>query len=718
MYQKTYKNKIGTSKLNIKKAIAGERINCRLIYQTGIYGIDDGGSIKILFRIVSDFEEFQFNNPKKNNYVKVSSSNKKVKIKIDSKSHGTHGKAYLRPWSRGFAIYFFRAYLQNNDKIYIDFKNWRQQTFCEKSFEFKVLVDPFATAKYIELPKSPEIEIMPSKPNRLIIVAPTKTNAGKQFKALIKIEDYWGNPCINQNDFFKIKQNKFLKIFQKKITFTKGRAEIHIQTFKETTVFIQAKYKNLKAISNPIIVKKEPKIYQYWADLHAQSEETIGTNDVSDYFNFARDYAFINVASHQGNDFQITQKDWIKINKTTKKINKENGFIAFPGYEWSGNTPNGGDRNVIYQNEGYPIFRSSHALIDDFNDIKTDASTANDLFKKLSGINKVLIIAHVGGRYSNLDMHDKNKEKAIEIHSCWGTFEWFLFDALKRGYRIGIVANSDGHKGRPGAEYPGISHFGSYGGLTCILAKKLTRRDIFQALCNRHTYGTTGARIYLNVSCHNNQKKIGVMGDIINYEKHIKLKISCIGTSAIDRVEVYNQDKIIYTYFPKFETSNKTFIKILWSGSKVKGRDRNFSWEGNLIINGNKIKDIEKINFFMLNNFVRQTKNLLQWQGGTTGGVQGIILELEKNTGKIEMEINRKKIIAEIKNFTQIPKYYYMNGLDAKLEVYKISKNNNPKWINFILKLKKLKKGDNPMFVKVIQRNGHMAWSSPTYLVK
>ena len=96
------------------------------------------------------------------------------------------------------------------------------------------------------------------------------------------------------------------------------------------TVFIQATYKNLKAISSPIIIKKNPQIYQYWADLHAQSEETIGTNSISDYFNFAHDYAFLDVASHQGNDFQITQKDWIKINKTTKHNNKENTFIALP----------------------------------------------------------------------------------------------------------------------------------------------------------------------------------------------------------------------------------------------------------------------------------------------------------------------------------------------------------------------------------------------------
>ena len=80
----------------------------------------------------------------------------------------------------------------------------------------------------------------------------------------------------------------------------------------------------------------------------------------------------------------------------------------------------------------------------------------------------------------------------MEIHSAWGTFEWLLEDALRNGYRVGIVSNSDGHKGRPGASYPGASMFGAYGGLTCMLARKLTREMIWESLLRRHHYGTTG----------------------------------------------------------------------------------------------------------------------------------------------------------------------------------------------------------------------------------
>ncbi len=53
----------------------------------------------------------------------------------------------------------------------------------------------------------------------------------------------------------------------------------------------------------------------------------------------------------------------------------------------------------------------------------------------------------------------------MEIHSAWGTFEWLLTDGFPLGHRSGVVCNSDGHKGRPGASYPGAATFGAYGGL-------------------------------------------------------------------------------------------------------------------------------------------------------------------------------------------------------------------------------------------------------------
>ena len=78
--------------------------------------------------------------------------------------------------------------------------------------------------------------------------------------------------------------------------------------------------------------------------------------------------------------------------------------------------------------------------------------------------------------------HDGRFEKSVEVHSAWGTFEWIVEDAFRMGYRVGIVANSDGHKGRPGASYPGAGWFGAIGGLTCFLMPELTRAALLECL--------------------------------------------------------------------------------------------------------------------------------------------------------------------------------------------------------------------------------------------
>ena len=131
----------------------------------------------------------------------------------------------------------------------------------------------------------------------------------------------------------------------------------------------------------------------------------------------------------------------------------------------------------------------------------TDAIyTADKLFKALKDEDAV-VIAHVGGRYADVKYaHDGRLERAVEVHSSWGTFEWILHDAFDKGFReFSVVSHSDDHKGRPGATRPGASTFGAVGGLTCYFMPELTRDALFAALRGRHHYGTTGNRLFLDL---------------------------------------------------------------------------------------------------------------------------------------------------------------------------------------------------------------------------
>jgi hypothetical protein len=717
-YQKAYGDKIGTAKLDIKKAVAGEHVDCRLTYTIGELGIDDSGSMKVLFRIVTDAGNPQFEVKKGENFVKITSTNKKLEIHPGLRSSGMYGKVYERPWSKGFTLNFGGASLSKGDKVYIDFKNWRIQTFYEETFEFKILVDPFATARYIELLDSPVIKVLPGKPESIKVIAPTQVKTNESFDFLIRVDDKWGNPCRNMKGSFRIEDNPLFEDLPKNINFKAGRAKVKTKLTSEDTAYITATYNNLKGRSNPITGDRKLKNNRFWGDLHGQSEETVGTNDIDAYFNFAKKYSFLDICAHQGNDFQITNDFWKKINRTTEKFTKDGNFIVIPGYEWSGNTPIGGDRNVLYLNEGEQIYRSSHALIDEFKDIKTDAKDVNELFKKLKN-KKAITIAHVGGRYSNLDFHDEILEPTIEVHSDWGTFEWFLFEALKKGYKVGVVANSDGHQGRPGSSRPSYAHFNSYGGLTCFVAKNLTRKEIFKAIRKRHTYATTGARIDLDVKVQVNDKNIFVMGDDVGSTKKdkIALLINYRGTSPLDRLEIYNKDEIIHAYYPEIKQNKGKTVKIIWGGSKVKGRRRAFDWGGGLQVKDANIESLKKINFYNKNNWVEKNKNILNWKGMTTGGIQGLVLHLSEDNGNINIDVNEEKISLAIPEIVQTSRVYDMGGLDAQLEIYQTTPDNKPQNLDLIRDIAEhLKKGINPIYIKVVQKDGHMAWTSPLYI--
>ncbi|HBJ48075.1 MAG TPA: DUF3604 domain-containing protein, partial [Deltaproteobacteria bacterium] len=89
----------------------------------------------------------------------------------------------------------------------------------------------------------------------------------------------------------------------------------------------------------------------------------------------------------------------------SKQFLDEGHLVTFPGYEWSGNTGLGGDRNVLFFHEGETIRRSSHALVSDLTDIDTDCNSSDALFQSLKG-SETVVFAHVGGRYADIQSHE------------------------------------------------------------------------------------------------------------------------------------------------------------------------------------------------------------------------------------------------------------------------------------------------------------------------
>ena len=711
-----------------------------LTYRAGYFGVDDTGSIKICWRYAADIGTPQFDEPAAAHYVSAWASNgAALALRYDPKDN-------VRPWGRTVQVKVLNGFLREGDRIEVRFGDRsgdgpgiRMQTFCESTFELRVLVDPIATYRFQQVEGVRTVAIVPGAPVRWCALLPTVAMPDVPFRLLAKAEDRWGNPTAAEPARFRLRPSRPVRGLPDTLEIGGGERAVRVDGLSvdasgDLTIAFEPERSGSGARfrSNAMVVKPSLGRRRYWGDLHGQSEETIGSGSAEEYFSFARELAGLDFAGHQGNDFQITGKFWEHLQRLTRDADEPGRFVAFPGYEWSGNTALGGDRNVLFLTEGQQIHRSSHALVDDA-DRDTDCTHVTDLFAALRG-RPALLIPHVGGRYSDVRFHDR-MQRSVEVHSAWGTFEWLLGDALARGQRVGIVCNSDGHKGRPGASYPGASEFGSYGGLTCILAPELTRAALWEALIRRHHYGTTGARIHLEVQAAVNGVRLdddprtgavartpvsdAAMGDIIaTAAAELELAIAVRGTVPLLAVEVCNGTRTVQTLRTYRAADLGRRLRVRWAGAAFRGRGRQVAWDGTLTIAGNRIDRIACFNFLNPDRQpVLEADGSVRWQSTTTGGSAGIDCWLAGAGGRALVtteSLTREQDLAELAlQELVIP----AGGLGRELAFSQLPDELSECSLDATIRVPLRSDRDDPIYVRVVQEDGHIAWSSPIYAV-
>ncbi len=727
---------------------AGSLQSFTLGYTAGRFGVDDTGSIKIGFRFATDFGPVQFDAPTEQGYTTAEASNgATLELKWEFKRN-------IRPWSRSLYIGVMKHFLRPGDTITIRFGDRRfgspgirVQTYCESEFQFHVLTDAIATYDYVPLPQSPSIAVVPGPGVQWRAVLPTEVRAGEPFRLAIKADDKWGNPSNLIDRHLRFSTPHAVSGLPEALRFELGRfaaiADGLVSTAPGTfRIDVLDEHGKVICQTNPMrVVPADAGTVHFWGDTHGQSNETLGTNSARDYFQFGRDRAFLDVMGHQGNDFQMTGQFWHDLNRLTEAFDAPGRFVCIPGYEWSANTAVGGDRNVHFRREGETIHRSSHAQIFDATDRvdeATDAHTAHELFEKLKGRDCV-VMAHVGGRYADITLaHDGQLETAVEVHSAWGTFEWILYDAFEKGYRVGVVANSDGHKGRPGACYPGASFFGSYGGLTCHIAPRLDRDAIFECMRRRHHYATTGNRMLLDVTVRTpagatlflrdpavfegaktETTRRLIMGDIARLTSdEVEVDVEIVGSAPIERVDLMNGNEVIETLRPYGIEDLGGRVRLVYQGAEYRGRARTTTWDGGLAIEGNAITRASVFNNWNLDRGLqRQNEAGLAWKAVTTGNHGGIDLWLKDGTaGRLSFETKHVRGSRDIASLGLERHIFSAGGLDRGVKLYRLPERMTETRMKFKRRVRLREVGDTRLYVRVWQEDGHRAWSSPIYL--
>src|SRR5262249_11536037 len=154
------------------------------------------------------------------------------------------------------------------------------------------------------LPHQPHVAIVAGPPVLFKAILPTERAAGDTFSLGFKGEDKWGNPSDRVQGRFTLESTVPVTGLPETLDVRHGAASTSIGGLSvaqpgDVVITVRDATGNIVCASNPLRIVASLPLRPYWADLHGQSEETIGSNSARELIEFARDVAFLDAMSHQ-----------------------------------------------------------------------------------------------------------------------------------------------------------------------------------------------------------------------------------------------------------------------------------------------------------------------------------------------------------------------------------------------------------------------------------
>jgi hypothetical protein len=303
----------------------------------------------------------------------------------------------------------------------------------------------------------------------------------------------------------------------------------------------------------------------YYGDLHQHSDVSVcnrlGDQSIEEDYQFSRDLNRLDFACSTDHGYNINQYLWAYTAKLAR-VNEDPGrFLTFLAEEWTSSFedtspehPYGyyGHRNLILGDTYFPRWWNAR-----------NRQTPADVWEDLRKLNADFVhiphqLADTGNVPTDWNFADEQAQPVAEIFQVRGSYEYkgtpreaarstprpgyFLQDAWARGIVIGVIASPD--------------HGGGYG-KACVFAPELTRTAILQGLRARHCFGTTGARIFLDVRVNDH-----LMGEKVtplpDGPVTVRTVVRC--PMKIDRVEVCCNNRFVYTQSPDSREADFTFV--------------------------------------------------------------------------------------------------------------------------------------------------------------
>ncbi|MDJ0866617.1 MAG: CehA/McbA family metallohydrolase [Myxococcota bacterium] len=385
----------------------------------------------------------------------------------------------------------------------------RADKYAEHGEHFWFAVDGDGDGVRELVADSPTLDVTPGPPAMLLLHGPSSARPGETVQLTLAVLDTLGNAGIpfqgtvqlEAPDGVRLPEQVELRPEQR------GRVRFPVEAVQPGLYRIGAVASDeLAAESNPLLVAPDaPRLL--WGDLHGHSNYSDGTGTPTDYFEYARDVAALDVVSltdhdHWGMPFlDQSAERWAEIGREAERFHDPPRFLTLHGFEWTSWIH--GHRHVLFFGREAELLSSIDPATDE----------PAELWDALRGRDAMTLAHHSAGGPIPTDWSvppDPELEPVTEIVSVHGSSEApdsphviyqslsgnFVRDVLAKGYRLGFVGSGDTHDG-----HPGLGHLvAPSGGLAGIWSETRSRAGVLEALRARRVYATNGPRILLEAT--------------------------------------------------------------------------------------------------------------------------------------------------------------------------------------------------------------------------
>lgn len=488
----------------------------------------------------------------------------------------------------------------------------------------------------------------------------------------------------------------------------------------------------------------------FFGDLHNHNHVGYALGSLDRSFEIARNhldfYAFTphaywpDVVDYDGkithkwkNGFHIARARWPEVVQLARDFDSPGEFVTILGYERHGTEE--GDYHILF-----PDLQGDYELIEDLAALQSFARQRGCLLIPHHPANRL------GHRGFDPTKMDSTVSPVLEIHSEWGCAEhdrapfpykrhteggrWTkhtLQYYLNQGYRLGVVASTDDHLGYPG---------GYREGLAAIKATELTRDALFDSLRNRRCYAVSGDRIELDF--HLNEQ---MMGQELPFTDERELKVKVQGWDEIDRIEVLKNGRVIHRNFPvdqpnganPWEQPVVLRFEYGWGPWPALGWGGTADWKFNIDVEGGEIQQIQPcfttgpLDEFRRDRILEQTPQQLKIQSFTALKQQvddwsqkAIVMRIQGDADTrisiscqkpSDCQLTQKFSDLAVSNEMLFTRPFPWESAMLHRIVFHNQWNTEFKFTD-----QSDGKQDDWYYVRVIQSNGEMAWSSPIWV--